>query len=500
MKIFFFKILFFVSITLFAQDSVNINGYNVFHYSNGQIASEGFLKEGQPDGYWKNYYENGQLKSEGNRENFLLDSTWIFYSDSGNISLKINYKEGKKNGIRTTINKSEIIEENFENDIKEGYTNYYYANGNLKKKVFYANGREEGEAREYSEDGTIITLIEYKRGYIINSENINRYRTQQKHGIWKTFYENENIKEEGTYYFGKKDGYFKTYDVNGNLLTIKKFDNDQEIIDAPELSTYEIRTDYYSNGKVKVIGSYKDGVPDGIRRDFDENGNVLQAYVFVKGIIVGEGIVDNTGSKQGMWKEFYDAGELMAEGEYVNGLRNGKWTYYFANGIIEQTGIYVNGKPDKIWKWYYESGNIRREENFIKGIPDGIITEYSDTGRIILYGNYLDGEEEGEWIYEVGDDKIIGSYLYGKKEGMWKHYCNGLLYYEGNYLDGSEDGLHILYWNNGKIKSKGKYFAGKKEGEWIFNNYDGTRLLTLYFEDGVEIKIDGYLIDTEPER
>ena len=59
-----------------AQESIDPNGYNVFYYPNGQKSSEGMLKDGQPEGWWKSYNEQGVLVSEGNRKDHLLDSVW----------------------------------------------------------------------------------------------------------------------------------------------------------------------------------------------------------------------------------------------------------------------------------------------------------------------------------------------------------------------------------------------------------------------------------------
>ena len=56
------------SIFLCAQDSSKIEGFTVFKYENGKMSSEGVIKKGKPDGYWKTFYENGVLKSEGNRK------------------------------------------------------------------------------------------------------------------------------------------------------------------------------------------------------------------------------------------------------------------------------------------------------------------------------------------------------------------------------------------------------------------------------------------------
>ena len=494
-------ILFFITLSSAAQDTINHNGFNVFYYPSGKKQSEGTLENGRPNGYWINYYENGLKKSEGNRKNFELDSLWLFYSDSGKIVLTINYTNGKKNGIRTTYLKDETIEENFIEDVKNGTALHRFPDGKIKTKTSFINGREEGISKEYSKDGLIISLIEYKKGYVINSENINRYREGLKHGVWKEFYDNENVKWEGEYSYGKRDGYFKEFDIKGNLLKIEKYRNDELIIDAPELINYEVRTNYYKNGKVKIVQSYKDNIPEGIRREYTPEGIITKSFIFKNGIIIGEGVVDEKGMRQGPWKDFYESSEKEAEGIYLNNLRQGEWKFYFKNGKIEQTGKYnTDGKPDGKWKWYYESGNLRKEDNFKNGVFNGNHVELSDSGKVIVKGDYIDGEEEGEWIYEVGDEKELGSYVAGKREGEWKHYTGEMLNFEGSYIEGNPNGEFVYFWENGNVREKGKYIMGKKEGDWQIYDFDGIKIITIRYEDGVEISYDGNKIEKTVDK
>ena len=72
--------------------------FEQFYYPNGQVSSEGIMRNGKPDGYWKTYYVTGVVKSEGKRTNFLLDSTWNFYNQAGELTEQINYKIGEKSG------------------------------------------------------------------------------------------------------------------------------------------------------------------------------------------------------------------------------------------------------------------------------------------------------------------------------------------------------------------------------------------------------------------
>ena len=123
----------FLLISLSAQETVDPNGHNVFYYPNGQKSSEGWLKDGQPEGWWKSYSEEGMLLSEGNRKNHLLDSLWTFYDKEGNKILEINYKEGKKNGPRIQYFKDEYTIENWTMDTLKGWVYTYSSEGWLKR-------------------------------------------------------------------------------------------------------------------------------------------------------------------------------------------------------------------------------------------------------------------------------------------------------------------------------------------------------------------------------
>ena len=97
---------------VFAQNNVIPDSLTIFYHPNGIKSSEGYMLNGKPEGYWKTYSEDGVLISEGNRKNYLLDSLWKFYDENGELKMEINYREGKKNGMRTTYREREKIEEN----------------------------------------------------------------------------------------------------------------------------------------------------------------------------------------------------------------------------------------------------------------------------------------------------------------------------------------------------------------------------------------------------
>jgi antitoxin component YwqK of YwqJK toxin-antitoxin module len=499
-----FVLLFPIGLVAQPAQDVNLNGYNKFYYDNGKISSEGTMRDGKPDGYWKTYSINGTIKSEGNRKDFKLDSVWKFYSEQGKLAFEFNYKEGKKNGLKNTYDTKDgklTMSENFVNDIKDGQTTLYYKDGKVKETIPFVAGREDGQGFEYDADGTIITLSQYKMGFTEKTEIINRKdKNGWKQGLWKEFYPNGMVKTEVTYLDDKMSGYLKEYSLKGSLVNTTKYINGVIQKDAPELAKLDVKTAYYEDGSVRYTATYRNGVAEGIQREFSPEGKVINAKVYVDGILTGEGIIDTVGRKQGDWKEYYPNGALKSKGTYLNGKRVDEWSFYFANEKLEQKGKYdKKGRAQGPWKWYYESGNILREENYRNDLQDGLMIEYSDSGKVITKGEYLDGLKEGPWVLEVQDYREEGTYKADRRDGEWKHYYtdNNKLRFVGKFVDGTPDGLQQFYYPDGKLKQKGKFVGGLKDGNWEFYDEDGFLFLTILYKNDIELRFDGIKVTPE---
>jgi len=494
------------------QDTVKIQGFQQFFYPNGKVSSEGIIRNGKPDGYWKSYNESGSLKSEGNRINHELDSLWKFYNEQDQLILEITYKNGKKNGIKTSWLDKEIIRENYMNDIKEGYTRYEYHDGTRKMDIPFVRGLEQGIGREYSPAGDVITITEYKKGFMVDRMKVNRRdKSGQKQGKWVSFWENGKIKTEGTFRDDKKNGYFKEYSEKGDLIHIQKYVDGTLQPEAEEIQKLQVEKEYYPDGKIRKTSLYRNGVREGMSREFSPEGIMTKAIEYHNGIRSGEGLVLEDGSRTGYWKEFYPDSTLKAEGNYENGIKTGPWKYYHPNGKIEQTGVFnKQGTPEGNWKWYYENGQLKREESYYHGEKDGLSEEFDETGSLIEKGEYQNGLEDGLWIQQIGDFYQRGSYRDGLRNGYWISYqliegengTDSLLISRGAFIDDLPDGKHSYYWDNGKIRDEGIYVMGKKEGNWSIYNYDGSLFLVVTYENGIEIRYDGTKIKPpfEPEE
>jgi len=481
---------------LFSQP--NPNGYNIFYYPNGIKSSEGTLVDGKPDGYWKSYNENGILVSEGNRKNFLLDSVWVFYAKNGDKSLEITYLEGKKYGLRKQFFEDETVVEEWKQDTLVNAIKTFYKTGELKRLTPVENGKPHGLEKEFNKEGLVIVVSKYYAGILGKREFINRSdKFGLKQGSWKYFWDNGNMKEEGSFQNDKKQGYFKYYDENGNFKYVEKYDKDNLVVDAPETRQMDVRTVYHPNGRPAITATYYKGVPDGVRREFNEEGKVIKGYVFLNGILRYEGITDEDGKRQGLWKEFYPTGELKSEGYYIDSKQDGVWKFYFENQKIEVEGKYKNGKKEGTWYWYYANGAILQEENWSGGKLDGEFLEYSENGEITVKGSYLEGTEEGEWFYIQGNAIEKGVYYDGMRTGLWtiKWREDGKPISEIEFDQNLFHGKYTLYHGTGKIRETGKFSGGERIGIWHLYDEEGELILTTVYDEGREVQWNEYRID-----
>jgi len=488
-----FKIIllsFFFPVLLFSQEKLK-DGHKKFYFNNGQISSEGFIKNGKPEGYWITYYQSGLIKSEGNRKNHLLDSTWIFYDKLGNTTNKINYNKGLKNGLKISYSDScnLVKEENFVNDIKQNFTTFYYdKDGKIKwKEINYEDNIEKGNAFEYGLDGRIITILVYKKGTLIGKEIINRYdKNNKKKNTWKKFYKSGKLKEEANYKNDLLNGYLKEYDEKGQLIKATLYINGTAQLFAEELDNLDIKKEYYPNGAIKKEGTYDvTGKEHGKFKFFNKKGKIENVEIYMHGILLARGVIDEEDRRQGYWEEYYVDGAIKSKGKYKDGKKIEVWEFFF-------TEYLEGGKPTGLWKWFHANGEILREEFFRKGLEDGMLYEYYDDGTLITKGEFIDGLKDGPWFYQMGDHIEEGSYRDGVKSGIWKyHYINGNINFEGNFVDGVEDGKHKYYYETGKLRNEEIYRVGVKSDSWKSFNELGELVLTVDYKEGKEFKING---------
>jgi antitoxin component YwqK of YwqJK toxin-antitoxin module len=488
----------------------NPNGYNRFYYPNGQVSSEGLMKNGKPDGFWKTYYVTGVLKSKGNRRNTLLDSTWVFYTETADTSEIINYREGKKSGwyyaYETTVetNRGNVhylkTKELFVDDKRENQGITYYPSGKPKLVMPYRNGKRQGLAKEYDENGTIITMMEFRNDYMVSREFVNRTNEKgEKTGIWRTFYDNGAMHEEQIYKDGILDGNAKIYTETGRVLSDVAYRNGAVIEEdhAGTVEAMEIIT--YQKDEITPVrkGVYLGDVPVGMHIFYDNKGAPEKAINYNSdGVKTAEGPVNASEKREGLWTAWYPDGGIRSKGNYLNGYQNGEWEFYAQNGKTEQIGNFRSGVMEGEWRWFGKNSALLRSEIYARGLRNGLSVHYSDSAVIIAKGEYVEDECEGEWMVSTGDVREEGKYIMGLKNGVWKtYYENGKLCHKGAFVQGVPDGRHERYYPDGTLREEQYYVMGRKERTWKKYYENGVLFLSVTYRNNEEIRINGMRIE-----
>lgn len=484
MKISNFLILFLLFINcLYSQDSIKkvIN-----YYDNKNISSIGFFKNDKPHGYWINYHNNGNLRSEGKFNNGLLDSTWKYYNTGGSLSQIINYINGIKNGDYYKFYEKYFTKCKYNNDTLVDTCHTFTYSKKLIKSIPYKNGVPDGIGYDYDTlNNRIITIYTYKNGFLLSRESINRYdENNKKIGKWIEIDSTKKIKQEIYYKNGLKYGIAKTYDLKTDKLkSIQRYEADTMIVTS-DVKIHDIKRDYYSNGNIKSIGSYFNGIPDGVRRDYDINGKIIASYIFRDGILEATGIIDEKGKYQGKWYYFYENGNIYETGNYRNNMKVGEWIVYDTLGNVIEKMEYLNGFLDGEYIFYYPNENIKRKIYYVDGLANGEYVEYDINGDVIAKGKLYNDERIDKWIYKVNnllyEVEFTNDILNGKYE--IKNYKTKQTLYKGRFFDGKPINKHYTYYENRETKMIESYdIAGERNGwEKLFNEQGYLIYKVLY--------------------
>jgi antitoxin component YwqK of YwqJK toxin-antitoxin module len=151
-----------------------------------------------------------------------------------------------------------------------------------------------------------------------------------------------------------------------------------------------------------------------------------------------------TGSPIGIWKDYYDNGQLKSIGEH-NGdggfdvSKTGEWKEYYDNGQLLSVGNYTDetGKKIGLWKGYFENGDVEYQTNYNdQGETNGRSIFKNENGTIFQEADYVNGKVYNVSTYndKQGNPLKIGSLSNGN--GTLNEYIDGTLINELQIVDG----------------------------------------------------------------
>jgi len=245
---------------------------------------------------------------------------------------------------------------------------YYYENGQVSNEGHYRNSLNEGSWKAWNEDGKLIEEIIYKEGEI---EEI--------------IFAHENGKDLVV----NGNGNYQYTDEEGNITSSGRVENGKNI---------GIWKSFYPDGSIQNEMMFEDNESK-ILNVFDrdggqqvKNGNGMMRITYESGNLEEEGEVKN-GKRYGTWFEYYDIPDAVSlNSNYENGMLNGMMTSYNLDQTIWIEGKLKNNIREGLWKWYFRTGGLESEVNFIAGEKDGIQKFYNESGIEVKQEIYKNGE------------------------------------------------------------------------------------------------------------
>jgi pimeloyl-ACP methyl ester carboxylesterase len=105
-------------------------------------------------------------------------------------------------------------------------------------------------------------------------------------------------------------------------------------------------------------------------KDYFENGQIqMDAFysAFDRHIKEGSQCNYHSNTKEGLYKEWFDNGQIAYEGNYRNGLRNGISTSWYKNGQKEADENWLKGQLHGNTKYWTEKGDLQFDLSFDHG-------------------------------------------------------------------------------------------------------------------------------------
>ena len=391
---------------------------------------------------------------------------------------------------------------------KELYGLYrkYDKNGNLLIYTYAIDGKNTDKG--YYNDGNLAYIQEVK--IIEGKEPI-------LHGKYIEYYKNGQIKVQGSYKDGKRDGEFKAFLRNGKSAG-SVFYKDGRLIKSTlvnsmkdnasfslvtdksyDLNLYEIITEESKN---KLLEGYlifkKDGLFNGEKREYYEEGEIKAITPFKNSLA------------EGTYISYYQNGNIKVKNTYKNGNEEGEGLFYYENGQLEEKYFMKNGKLDGEAINYFEDGKIRNKAIF----KDGIILEEEVHENNEIQKNIFKNEEIVQQdIYTK--NKILKAtifFLENEKTKIITYHKNGNKQEEVFSINGLLDGEAFIYYPSGKLENKSFFKVGKREGESLtyyengklkkkilYKNGMKNGIAIIYYENGM-IEEKAYFVDDKKEN
>ena len=453
------------------------------------------------DGFVKIKDDKGFLCAEGMLDNKVRKGEWKFYLSPESRQTETpdvigSYDElGNKDGewIHNNIKYGINVKVTFNKNVMEGECIYYDNENAILARGLVANGSRHGKWILY-DDKSGTTGGYHQDGYKLNNKMTEGYyKNGIRLGRWDYDYyldKNTHVKGQLTFEDGKNNGRLEFYKIERH----EKFGT-EEMLAGIGTFTNNIKTGRW------VVFNY------GTKGDFIETGTY-----------------NKNGKREGLWKVRI-GDQTHLSGSYKNGVPSGLSKQYYENGNVKYETTYNNGFEEGTFKSYYKNGQVKEQGTHI--IVDGEMTRDTSFFKLKLplehHFKLVDVDFQDmnykyiTWLeqpgYSIDNAELTRRFelykTYGKEANRRIKdikIINKKVMREGQYL---------VFFEDGSLKLKGQNVSGitsifdpfnhsiskgfARAGQW--KEYDKNKRLkgTFVYEDGKLTKLldgNGYVEHT----
>ena len=205
---------------------------------------------------------------------------------------------------------------------KHGEYKEWFEDGQIKVETTYKDDKMNGEYKQYFENGRVMKEEIYKDGRMI--------------GEYKEYYRNGSLHKQGI-----ADEWFKVYYTRGELLVDAKINGDCIDYWAPHGEQEPL---------IHALYQRKNGQIDGLYKEYDHNGKLCIEAMHVDGKLYGD------------YKTYHPNGKLSSEGICVDGyLQTDSFKLVFHG---ERKEYNQNGQMVHCVKW--SNGTLINSERVVQ--------------------------------------------------------------------------------------------------------------------------------------
>ena len=465
------------------KENVFSDGEFVFELKNGVVDNISKNIEKNPDIFVsKAFDKDGNLLKIASLAK-LDEETFLYRELNKDLSPIIETYSINEKCIQKAYYSNKKLAYTREGKLVEGYNllpngkyTEYYKNGQIKVQGSYKEGKRDGEFKAFLKNGKSAGFIIYKDGKIIKSTLV------------KAMKDNASFSPVTDIYYKLEDSHtLRKVDYENGLLKTYFIYNKDGIPDGESV-------EYYEEGSIESIVHFRNNIVEGLTITYYENGNIDEEVNYKNNKMNGEAkSYDENGKLNGrtifkdnikLEEDVYKENEILK-----NTFKNGelvKQDICTLNGTLKERRI-LNG-DEMEYSTFYPNGNVKQK---ILAKDKIIIKEqiYARNGNIMSNSFFSDGKPVTEYFEYYPDGKLfrkistINKMLNGDSI---EYYPNGNIKEKVFFADNKMNGEAIKYYENGVIKEKAYFINDKQEKEHFFYDEKGKLIKTDIYKNGVK--------------